>query len=64
MYGTIAFHNFLGIFGVIRALEYLGTLASYERPVIPLLVMAVVAVVLLIAAHAYLSSTTNFRAPS
>ena len=64
VYGTIAFHNFLGIFGVIRALESSGTLASYERPVIPLLVMALVSVVLLIAAHAYLISGTNFRARS
>ena len=64
VYGTIAFHNFLGIFGVMRALESWGTLASYERPVVPLLVMAVVAVVLLIAAHAYLISATNIRAPS
>jgi hypothetical protein len=42
VYGTIAFHNFLGIFGVIRALEASGNLASFERPVIPLLIMAVV----------------------
>ena len=64
VYGTIAFHNSLGIFSVIRALESWLTLASYERPVIPLLVMAMLAVVLLIAAHAYLISGTNFRAPS
>jgi len=34
VYGTIAFHTFLGIFGVIRALESSGTLGSFERPVI------------------------------
>ena len=51
IYGTIAFHNFLGIFGVIGALESSGNLVSFERPVIPLLVMAVVAIAALIAVH-------------
>jgi hypothetical protein len=51
VYGTIAFHNFLGIFGVIGALDASGNLTSFERPIIPLLVMAVVAVALLVAAH-------------
>lgn len=51
VYGTIAFHNFLGIFGVIGALDASGNLTSFERPIIPLLVMAVVAVALLIVAH-------------
>src|SRR3712207_9281586 len=51
VYGTVAFHNFLGIFGVIRALESSGTLGSFERPVIPLLVMAVVTIALLVATH-------------
>jgi len=51
VYGTIAFHNFLGVLGVMRALEASGNLSSFERPIVPLLVMAVVAVALLIAAH-------------
>lgn len=51
VYGTIAFHNFAGIFGVIQALERSGNLGSLESPVIPLLVNAVVAVALLVAAH-------------
>src|SRR5215218_6746447 len=51
VYGTIAFYNFLGIFGVIGALDASGNLTSFERPIIPLLVMAVVAVALLVAAH-------------
>jgi hypothetical protein len=51
VYGTIAFHNFLGILGVIRALEASGNLSSFERPIIPLLVMAVISIALLIAAH-------------
>src|SRR5215208_4604151 len=51
VYGTIAFHNFSGILGVIRALEASGNLSVFERPIIPLLVMAVIAVALLIAGH-------------
>jgi hypothetical protein len=51
VYGTIAFHNFLGIFGVIRALDASGNLSVFEHPIIPLLVMAVIAVALLIVAH-------------
>src|SRR5215218_8032561 len=51
VYGTIAFHNFLGIFGVIRALDASGNLASFERPGVPLLVLAVVAIAVLIMVH-------------
>ena len=59
VYGTIAFHNFLGILGVIRALDASGKLSAFERPIIPLLVMAVVAIALLIATHVlWLSSGT------
>jgi hypothetical protein len=53
VYGTIAFHNFLGILGVMRALEASGGLASFERPIVPLLVMGVVALALLVAAHVF-----------
>jgi hypothetical protein len=56
VYGTGTFHNFLGIFGVIRALEASGNLVSFERRVIPLFVMAVVAIAVLIVAHARLVS--------
>ena len=51
VYGTIAFHNFLGIYGVIGALKASDNLAVFERPILPLLVMAVVAIALLIALH-------------
>jgi hypothetical protein len=50
---TIAFHNFLGILGVIRVLDASGNLSSFERPIIPLIVMAVIAIALLIAAHVF-----------
>jgi hypothetical protein len=52
LYGTIAFHNFLGIFGVIRALDASGNLATFARPVVSLLVIAVVAIAVLITVHA------------
>jgi hypothetical protein len=51
VYGTIAFHNFSGILGVIRALDTSGNLASFERPLIPALARAVIAVAALIAVH-------------
>jgi hypothetical protein len=60
VYGTIAFHNFQGIYGVIGALEASGNLAAFGRPMIPVLIMAVVAVALLIAAHVlWLSAGTS-----
>jgi hypothetical protein len=51
VYGTIAFHNFSGILGVIRALDTSGNLSVFERPIVPLLVMAVIAIALLITGH-------------
>jgi hypothetical protein len=63
IYGTIAFHNFQGIFGVIGALEASGNLASFERPMIPVLIMAVVAIALLIAAHVFWINTEAAHTP-
>jgi hypothetical protein len=63
VYGTIAFHNFLGIFGVIGALEASGNLSAFEHPLVPVLVMAVVAVAALIAAHVCLINTGSAPAP-
>jgi hypothetical protein len=54
VYGTIAFHNFLGILGVIRALEASGNLSVLESPILALWIMAVVAVAVLIAAQVLL----------
>jgi hypothetical protein len=64
VYGTIAFHNFLGTFGVIRALDASGNLATLERPVLPLLVMAVVAIAVLIVAHSRLLNQESGPTPS
>ena len=63
VYGTIVFYNFLGIFGVVGALEPPSTLGSFEQRAIPLLAMAVVAVVLLVVAHACVVPGTHLRAP-
>ena len=51
VYGTIVFHNFFGIFGVLQSLEASDGLASFERPVPSLLVMAAVAIALLVTTH-------------
>ena len=64
VYGTIAFHNFLGIFGMISALDASGNLASFERPVGSLLVMAVVTIAALIMAHSRLLNQESERTPS
>jgi hypothetical protein len=61
VYGTIAFHNFAGILGVTRALESSGALGSFERPMIPILAVAVRAVVTLIAAHVLLINRRHSR---
>ena len=49
--------------GVIGALEASGNLASFERPMIPVLIMAVVAVALLIAAHVFWINTEAAHTP-
>jgi hypothetical protein len=64
VYGTIAFHNFLGIFGVIRALDASGNLSAFERPIVPLWIMAVVAVALLVAAQVLLLGSGTAPTPS
>jgi hypothetical protein len=64
VYGTIAFHNFLGISGVIGALDASGNLASFEHPVVSLLVTAVIAMALLIMAHSRLLNQESRPTPS
>ena len=48
IYGTIVFHNFLGIFGVISALKATGNLTAYTTPIIPLFITASIAIVILV----------------
>ncbi len=64
VYGTIAFHNFLGILGVIRALDASGNLSVFEHPIVPLWIMAVIAVALLIAAQVLLLNSGVVPTPS
>jgi hypothetical protein len=49
---------------VIQALGASDNLASFERPVVPLLVMAVVAIAVLILAHARLLNQEPGSTPS
>lgn len=51
VYGTIVFHNFLGVFGVLQALVAAGRLAAFEQPQIPLLGTAALSLLLLAVAH-------------
>ena len=44
VYATILFHNFLGVFGVVQALEASGRLSALETLQPPLLAMAVVTI--------------------
>lgn len=50
VYATIGFHNFLGVFGVVRALSESGKLATLEVLQLPLLVTSLVALAVLVAA--------------
>jgi membrane protease YdiL (CAAX protease family) len=51
VYGTVALHNFLGIYGVVDTLEASGSLDVFRRPVVPVLVMAGAAVLVLVGSH-------------
>jgi hypothetical protein len=47
VYGTIVFHNFLAVFGVVQALAAADELAGYAEPKPPLYLMAAASVLLL-----------------
>ena len=48
IYGTIVFHNFFGVFGVMQALESSGNLTAYSQPLYPLYVSAISATIILV----------------
>lgn len=52
IYATIVFHNFLGVIGVIQSLAAAGRLGGLATPQVPLLAMAVVTLLLLVAVDA------------
>lgn len=49
IYGTIAFHNFLGVFGVVQALTAGGQIESFGTLQVPLIGTALLAVAVLVA---------------
>jgi hypothetical protein len=53
IYGTVLFHNFLGTFGVVQALQAADNLDTFATLQTPLLATAVVALVLLVAADVF-----------
>jgi hypothetical protein len=53
VYGTILFHNFLAVFGVVNALAAAGALAGYSEPKARLYVMAFLSVLVLVLADRF-----------
>lgn len=51
IYATAVFHNFLGVFGVVKALDASGQLGTFAAPQVPLLVMGMVTVAVIAASH-------------
>lgn len=58
VYATIAFHNFLGMFGVVQALAAAGQLDTFETVQVPLLGTAIVALLVLIAVDVFVIRRT------
>jgi hypothetical protein len=58
-YATILFHNFLGIFGVVRALAAADRLGSFETLQVPVIALAIVATATLIAVDRFLLGTDS-----
>jgi hypothetical protein len=50
VYGTVAFHNWRGVFGVAQAMRASGTLDALAAPQVPLLAMGAIGLVVLVAA--------------
>jgi len=41
-YGALIFHNFMALFGIVSSLADAGQLGTYQQPLVPLLVTALV----------------------
>jgi Na+-transporting NADH:ubiquinone oxidoreductase subunit NqrB len=67
VYGTVAFHNWLGVFGVAQAMRASGTLDALSAPRVPLLALGAASVAVLLAANRLWiggrSATRQRRAP-
>jgi hypothetical protein len=48
-YGALVFHNFMALFGIVSSLAEGGELGTYQEPLVPLLVTALVALLVLVA---------------
>lgn len=54
VYAALAFHNFMGVFGVTRVLAESGELVAYSEPLYPLLGTALFSLLVLVAADGFL----------
>jgi hypothetical protein len=54
IYGTITFHNFLGIFGVTKSLDEAGKLSTYTEFQMPLFLTAIMAIIALYFSYRYI----------
>lgn len=54
IYATMAFHNFLGVTGVMGTLNAAGALASYSTPIIPLIATASISLGLFIVGDLFI----------
>lgn len=63
VFGTLAFHNFLALFGVVRALAAAGKLAEYEQVQTPLPVVAAATIALLAVIRGTVRSAGDTREP-
>jgi hypothetical protein len=62
IYGTIIFHNFMGIKGVTEALANSGRIESFKELQIPIVATAIVALVILVALDTiYLRRTVGYQ---
>ncbi len=63
IYATIVFHNFFGVLGVMQTLEKSGNLATYNQPLLPILTMALLAVIILICTDIFVSRWVKINEP-
>jgi hypothetical protein len=59
VYGTIVFHNFLALFGVLQALAGTGGLVRYKTLQAPLLITAALAIGLIVAMHRLMTASSD-----
>ncbi|TFG24405.1 MAG: hypothetical protein EU529_04355 [Promethearchaeota archaeon] len=60
IYGTIVFHNFLGVLGVLNALKQSGNLTAYTTPIVPLFITAGIALLILVLMDYFFIRRENY----